>query len=226
MNASFFFFKQIRVDFAHTYHSLLQLQSVGNREQDLKAISLPFQTPSSCMLTHLVEALHHHVRHVLIKHGRWYDDLIEGLVVPPQSWIGWLLLATATAREREFQSRWRAHEHHLPQYTSSPTIQCCVCGRIWTTQSLHLGKHLEKRFILSRDQIAVPPQTETLTRYSRKDTAVLMIVGFHSEEVLLICMLGHFSMLLGPNGTEQFLLSQPVFFLLWKVKMSAVQPVQ
>lgn len=73
--------------------------------------------------TDLVEALHHHVRHVLIKHGGWYDDLIEGFVVPPQSWIGWLLLATATERERASLSIMvdddvKTHEHCLPQYPS------------------------------------------------------------------------------------------------------------
>lgn len=53
--------------------------------------------------TDLVEALHHHVRHVLIKHGGWYDDLIKGFVVAPQSWIGRLLLAAATQRGTESQ---------------------------------------------------------------------------------------------------------------------------
>lgn len=54
--------------------------------------------------TDLVQALHHHVGHVLIKHGRRYDDLIEGLVVPPQSRVGRLLLTTAAGREKYRQS--------------------------------------------------------------------------------------------------------------------------
>lgn len=81
-----------------------------------KAITPTFQNPPHpCMhtgrrkqnktkqkKTDLVEALHHHVRHVLIKHGGWYDDLVKGFVVAPQSWIGRLLLAAATeAAQRE-----------------------------------------------------------------------------------------------------------------------------
>lgn len=49
--------------------------------------------------THLVKAVHHHVRHVFIQHGWRNDDLIKSLVVPPQSWVSGLFLTTATDRE-------------------------------------------------------------------------------------------------------------------------------
>lgn len=89
-----------------------------------KAITPTFQNPPHpCMhtgrrkqnktkqkKTDLVEALHHHVRHVLIKHGGWYDDLVKGFVVAPQSWIGRLLLAAATEAAQRESERERARE--------------------------------------------------------------------------------------------------------------------
>lgn len=111
-----------------------------------KAITPTFQNPPHpCMhtgrrkqnktkqkKTDLVEALHHHVRHVLIKHGGWYDDLVKGFVVAPQSWIGRLLLAAATEaaqreseREREKVRQscrwWRCNTHRHGE-TASVTL--------------------------------------------------------------------------------------------------------
>lgn len=58
--------------------------------------------------------------HVLIKHGGGYDDLVEGLVVPPQGGVGGLLLATAAGRERESLSVMAQDTHTYVDLT----LQC------------------------------------------------------------------------------------------------------
>lgn len=128
--------------------------SAGNQDPGLKPISPPFPPPTTSMHAHrkktdLVEALHHHVRHVLIKHGGWYDDLIEGFVVPPQSWIGWLLLATAAQKQGGRKSVSRGGSRSTNTWTVCLNVDM---EDVHTKLSPHLVHYLKK--IVCRPEIS------------------------------------------------------------------------
>lgn len=62
--------------------------------------------------TDLVQALHDHVGHVLVQHGRWYDDLVEPLVVSPQRRVCRLFLSTTREAEiHQIHNTYRFSQH-------------------------------------------------------------------------------------------------------------------
>lgn len=88
------------------------ITSTRSQEEDWKDSFLWFEKhPSKRNVemhedkTDLVQALHHHVGHVLVQHGRRYDDFVEPLVVSPQSCVGGLFLSAP--REGKIQpAKW------------------------------------------------------------------------------------------------------------------------